>query len=172
MMQRAQNKLPASKMSIQNVVPRFKPTTFRTWASSRPILESIHFIQIDLSQYQRVTRLSLTKKFVNCWSWFNQLANSWSQKCDNFPASFTDHVRLGYLDVPIAKKIRKTCMPSCAIDLQQRLFRCSHHEKICQWNSRKMVMRIFRQWKLGCTSQRIFFYYVGEVSLWAQLASC
>ena len=58
-----------------------------------------------------------------------QLANSWSQKCDNFPASFTDQVWLGYLDVAIEKKICKTCMPSCAIDSRQRLFRCSHCEK-------------------------------------------
>ena len=83
-------------------------------------------------------------------------------------------VRLGYLDVAIAKKIRKTRMPSCAIDSRQRLFWCSHCEKhlsvklaknicqwlaknICQWNLRKFlkicqwktVARMFCQWKLG-----------------------
>ena len=39
-----------------------------------------------------------------------QLADSWLRKCDNFSASFTDQVRLGYLDVAIAKKFAKlTC---------------------------------------------------------------
>ena len=67
-----------------------------------------------------VTRLSLTKKFVD--------HRSWLRKCDNFPASFTAQVRLGYLDVAMQKKNCETCMPSCAIDSQQRLFRCSHRK--------------------------------------------
>ena len=61
-----------------------------------------------------------------------RLGNSWSQKCDNFPVSFTDQVRLGYLDVAIAKIFCETFMPSCTIDSQQRLFRCRHRKKICK----------------------------------------
>ena len=68
--------------------------------------------------------------FEWCHPTFTRLAKTWLQKYDKFSASFTDHVRLGYLDVAIAKKICKTCMPTCAIDLRQRLFRCSHRKKI------------------------------------------
>ena len=67
--------------------------------------------------------------------------------------------RLGYLDVAIVKIFCKTCMPSCAIDSWQRLFRCSHREKflqnlrknlnICQWNTWKSVARVFGHWKSG-----------------------
>ena len=49
----------------------------------------------------RVTRLSLTKKFVNRWSLT--------------PFEKPRQVLRGYLDVGIAK-ICKTCMQSCAID--------------------------------------------------------
>ena len=48
------------------------------------------------------------------------------RKYDKFSASFTDQVRLVYLDVAIAKNFCKTRMPSCAIDMRQSLFRCSH----------------------------------------------
>ena len=51
--------------------------------------------------------------------------------------NFTDQVRLGYLDVAIAKKICKTYIPSCAIDSQQRLFRCSH----CKFFFAKLAKR-------------------------------
>ena len=54
----------------------------------------------------------MTKKFVDCRLRF----------------VLRKQVRLGYLDVAIAK-ICKTCMQSCAIDLRQRLFKCSHREK-------------------------------------------
>ena len=80
-----------------------------------------------------VTRLSLTKKFVD--------HRSWLRKCDNFPASFTAQVRLGYLDVAMQKKNCETCMPSCAIDSQQRLFRCSHSEKFFVSETRKKRLR-------------------------------
>ena len=71
------------------------------------------------------------------------------------------------LDVAIGKNC-KTHMQSCAIDLRQRLFRCSHRKKmsvklakklkICQWNLRKMVTRIFGQWKSGCTNDTIYVH--------------
>ena len=83
--------------------------------------------------------------FEWCHPTFTRLAKTWLQKYDKFSASFTDQVRLGYLDVAIAKKICKTCMPTCAIDLRQRLFRCSHRKKIisetCEKRSRKYLFR-------------------------------
>ena len=81
-------------------------------------------IQIGFSQYQRVTRLLLTKKFVNRRSRFNSQIHGRKNVTISLRVSLTrlGEVRLGYLDVAIAKKIRKTRMPSCAIDSQQRLF--------------------------------------------------
>ena len=45
--------------------------------------------------------------FEWCHPTFTRLAKTWLQKYDKFSASFTDQVRLGYLDVAIAKKIQK-----------------------------------------------------------------
>ena len=72
----------------------------------------------------RVTQLSLTKKFVDCWSRFDLQIHGRKNVTISLRVSLTrlGEVRLGYLDVAIAKKIRKTRMPSCAIDSRQRLF--------------------------------------------------
>ena len=143
-----------------------------------------YFYKVRKAVWVQSCHPTLTDKKVCRPSVAIWLTNSWLQKCDNFPASFTDQVRLGYLDVAIAKKIAKlachlvlkicdrgyldvtiakkickTCMPSCAIDLWQRLFRCSHCKKIVSETHKKIQKfvsetreRIFRQWKSGCTS--------------------
>ena len=96
------------------------------------------------------------KKFVDRWSQFNSQIYSRENVTISLQVSLT---RLGYLDVAIVKIFCKTCMPSCAIDSWQRLFRCSHREKflqnlrknlnICQWNTWKSVARVFGHWKSG-----------------------
>ena len=100
--------------------------------------------------------------FEWCHPTFTRLAKTWLQKYDKFSASFTDHVRLGYLDVAIAKKICKTCMPTCAIDLRQRLFRCSHRKKIQKFVSetlKKQSQEYFVSESLKKQSQE---YFVSE----------
>ena len=55
-----------------------------------------------------VTQLSLTNKFINCRLQFDLRIDGLENV--TIPASFTDQVRLGYLDVAIAKKFAKlTC---------------------------------------------------------------
>ena len=51
-----------------------------------------------------VTRLSLTKKFVDRWSQFNLQKHGRQNKTNSAQVSLT---RLGYLDVAIAKKFAK-----------------------------------------------------------------
>ena len=140
------------------------PGARASWSEIKRIKLNIGIKPISLHLTTYLCHPTFTDKKV-CWPlvaiW---LVNSWSQKCDNFPAIFTDQVRLGYLDVAIAKNIRKTPMPSCAIDSWQRLFRCSHCEKKIlsvkldkkfenlSVKLTKTVARIFRQWKSGCTN--------------------
>ena len=78
----------------------------------------------NLNQKFRVTRLTLTKKLFDHWSGFDSQKHGKNMK-NSARVSLT---RLGYSDVAIAKKIRETRMQSCAKDLRQRLFRCSHCE--------------------------------------------
>ena len=104
------------------------------WPNSREVKASVKR-HPPSSLKIRVTRLSLTKKFVDLWSRFvsqPQVRLFRCSHCENLRNShailryrfatceFCDH-RLGYLDVAIAK-ISETRMQSCAIDLRPASF--------------------------------------------------
>ena len=55
----------------------------------------------------------------------------WSQKYDKFSASFTDQ-EVNYVIVTMAIKSCENRMQSCAIEMRQRLFRCSHRNLVSE----------------------------------------
>ena len=64
---------------------------------------------------------SYTDKILSQPSVAIRFAKTWSQKYDKFSTSITDQEAI---------KSCETCEQSCAIELRQRLFRCSHRKKI------------------------------------------
>ena len=72
-----------------------------------------------------VTRLLLTKKFVNHRSRFDSRKHGHKNMTNSQQVSLTKR-----LIVATAIKSREICMKSCALESRQRLFRCSHRKKI------------------------------------------